>query len=126
MIELVNDARAEFDLDPLATCEALDRAAQDYAVVLEEWGELSHTGPDGSQPVDRARAAGYGRSTFVGENIASGYPNVRAVVAGWLESPGHRANILRPSYTQIGVGKSLRSAHPSPYWVQVFGAGGTC
>lgn len=126
MLAIVNEARAERGVAPLMRCEALDRAAQDYALVLEDWGNLSHTGPDGSKPVDRARAAGYGGSTFVGENIASGAGNVQAAMAGWMDSPGHRENILRPAYTQIGLGRSVEFANPSPYWVQVFGAGGTC
>lgn len=126
MLALVNEVRAERGVAPLVRCEALDRAAQDYALVLEDWGNLSHTGPDGSKPVDRALATGYGRSTVLGENIASGYPDVQAVMAGWMDSPGHRENILRPAYTQIGLGRSVEFAHPSPYWVQVFGADGTC
>jgi len=102
MLALVNEVRAERGVDPLVRCEALDRAAQDYALVLEDWGNLSHTGPDGSDIGARAQAVGYGRWNYLGENI-----------------------LLR-SFTHIGVGTSAEAASSSRYWVQVFGADGTC
>ncbi len=79
----------------------------------------SHTGRDGRGVVTRARRAGYG-GNFVGENIACGYPDAAAVVDGWMTSPGHRANILRPEFREIGVAAALDD-EGTPYWVQVFG-----
>ena len=63
----------------------------------------SHTSPEGGQPWDRAAAAGSTRRS-IGENIACGQRSAAEVVEGWMNSPGHRANILKPGFTHIGVG----------------------
>ena len=93
---------------------ALRRAAKDYALVMEQNDHFSHTGPDGSSADDRIRAAGYtGNAT--GENIAFGFTSARAVFRGWMRSPGHRRNIRRGFFNQIGFGKS------GVFWVTNFG-----
>ena len=81
---------------------------------------FSHTGRDGSTPTDRARAVGYPRG--VGENIAAGYGSVKAVMAGWLASDGHCANIMSRQYKHLGSGYSTSdSSRYGTYWVQDFG-----
>ncbi len=80
---------------------------------------FSHTGLDGRSPFDRMRDAGYSYSSAA-ENIAAGQPTPAAVVNGWMNSEGHRANILNCKLTQIGVGVA-RGGSYGIYWTQVFG-----
>ena len=82
-------------------------------------GYFEHEGHDGSQPRDRVRRAGY-RSRLTGENIAFGPESAEEVVAGWLDSPGHCANIMDARFRDIGVGIATRGKRV--YWVQNFGA----
>ena len=78
-------------------------------------GYFSHTGLDGSSPGDRARAAGFSGGG-IGENIAAGYGSPEAVMAGWMNSSGHRANILNCGYRLLGVGYAAQGNH----WTQMF------
>lgn len=80
---------------------------------------FSHTSPDGSDPGDRVTAAGYRWSTY-GENIAKGQSSPASVMDSWMNSPGHRANIVNCAFKEIGVGKQDSSG--GPVWTQVFGA----
>jgi hypothetical protein len=116
VVELTNEERAQNGLPPLKENTELNYAADQYAEQMSESGVLSHTGPDGSQPWDRAEAVGYEAQTM-GENIAAGQKTPEQVVADWMNSPGHRANILNPKYTEIGVG------YDDNFWVQNFGSG---
>jgi uncharacterized protein YkwD len=125
MIAAVNAERARAGLAPMVSCGSLNAAAQRYAEELSARGVLSHTGADGSTPASRERAAGYvaaaGQRYLHGaENIAMGYPSVAAVMAGWMGSQGHRDNILAPATNDLGMGRQ------GNWWVQNFGAGGTC
>ena len=81
---------------------------------------LQPHGSNGSDPGDRLRAAGYRTDGGWAENIASGYGNPAAVMAGWMASPGHRANILNCSLRALGVGVA-RSDGGRLYWTQDFG-----
>ena len=56
------------------------------------------------------------------ENIAAGYPTAEDVVSGWMNSPGHRANILSPKYTEVGVGVVNGEGKFGTYWAEEFGA----
>jgi uncharacterized protein YkwD len=80
---------------------------------------FSHIGVDGSTLTSRVSTTGYSWSTL-GENIARGQTEAASVVKGWMESPGHRGNILDPEFGDIGVGYAQGSS--GPYWVQVFGS----
>jgi uncharacterized protein YkwD len=82
---------------------------------------FEHRGRDGSQPKDRVRRAGY-RSRLTGENIAFGPVSAEEVVAGWLDSPGHCANIMDSRFRDIGVGLASGRKRGEIYWVQTFGA----
>ncbi|MFV9506489.1 MAG: CAP domain-containing protein, partial [Oscillochloridaceae bacterium umkhey_bin13] len=89
---------------------------------MAQRGYFSHFSPEGRDPSDRVDATGY-QWQMVGENIASGYRTPQEVVAGWMDSPGHRANILRCEFTEIGIGYFERPDDPSrmrTYWTQVF------
>jgi uncharacterized protein YkwD len=118
--ELTNRERARAGLPPLTTDALLTTAAQAHSADMVARVFYSHTSPDGSQPWDRAAAAGSHRRT-IGENIACGQRSPAEVVDGWMNSPGHRANILKPDFTHIGIG--LAGGGPAgTYWTQLFGA----
>ncbi len=127
MLDRLNALRAEAGAAPLTLCSRLSTAAGDYARVMAANNHFSHTGPDGSSPGDRVAAAGYGSNVTWGENIAAGYQSVPEVMQGWRDSPGHYANMVRTSFSHVGFGKAeLSSSTYGTYWVQNFGAGGTC
>lgn len=117
VLELVNSARADNGLPPLALNSALGQAAQAHAEDMAANDYFSHTGLDGSTVGVRATAAGYDWST-VGENIAFGATTAAQVMDLWMNSSGHRANILHSAFSEIGIGVSDGSPL---YWVQVFG-----
>ncbi|GAA1150277.1 hypothetical protein GCM10009630_55750 [Kribbella jejuensis] len=84
---------------------------------------FAHDSLDGRSPFDRMKAAGFAGGSM-GENIAVGYSSPAAVVAGWMKSPGHRANILNCGYTMIGIGYDPGQVKPdwgNGSWVQDFG-----
>lgn len=82
---------------------------------------FSHTGSNGSQPADRATAAGYSY-TMIGENIAAGYSTVASAMDTWLQSSGHCSNIMNGSYTEMGGDKLEYSGSTYyTYWTSVFG-----
>lgn len=118
-VELANDARADAGCDPLHSDSRLDAAALAHSEDMIARDYFSHTTPDGVSPWDRAKAAGYTVPT--GENIALGQPDADAVMAAWMESEGHRANILNCASNAIGMGLALDSSG-TPYWTQMFGA----
>lgn len=121
LVQLVNVERARVGLPPLAINSTLMNSAQSYAGVLASsrcWGH--YCGPIPS-PSDRARRAGYRGPFSVGENIAYGVNSPEAVFALWMNSYGHRANILNPNWTEIGVGVAWNNS--TTHWTQTFGAG---
>jgi uncharacterized protein YkwD len=120
MLGLVNAERAKAGLNPMSLCAPLSRAAQSYAQTMSNQKWFDHTGPDGSTLTSRTRAAGYSGSSLA-ENIARGHTSVTAVMQGWMASAGHRANIMNPKLTHLGVGWAAGN-----YWVQDFGSGGAC
>lgn len=114
----VNEERAEVGAAPLTRSAKLDAAAAEHAADMVDEGYFSHTGSDGSSVADRATAQGYSWST-VGENIAYGLSDADGVMDLWMNSTGHRTNILNPAFTEIGIALDNRGV---PYWVQVFAA----
>ena len=100
---LTNEARTEEALNPLTQSEVLERAAQLKADDMAAKGYFSHTGPDGSQPWKWFSQVRY-RYEYAGENLAVNFDESEDVVDAWLNSPTHRANILKGSFTEIGVG----------------------
>ncbi|MFC9129926.1 CAP domain-containing protein [Streptomyces sp. NPDC057099] len=118
--DLTNRERARAGLPPLAVDPLLTAAAQAHSADMVARAFYSHTGPDGSRPWDRAAAAGSARRS-IGENIACGQRSPADVVEGWMDSPGHRANILKPDFTHIGIGFA-GGGRAGTYWTQLFGA----
>ncbi|MBA2947966.1 CAP domain-containing protein [Streptomyces himalayensis] len=119
VIALTNTERARAGLTPLSGDPHLTAAAQGHSADMVARAFYSHTSPDGSEPWDRAAAAGCTRRS-IGENIACGQRSPAEVVDGWMNSPGHRANILKPGFTHIGVGFAGGGA-AGTYWTQLFG-----
>ena len=122
VMELTNLERQKAGLGPLALSSELSGAAQEYSQVLASTGCFEHTCGAVPNFADRAGQAGYTGWTALAENIAAGYPSAEAVVSGWMNSPGHRANILSPKYTEIGVGMVDGGGKFGTYWAEEFGA----
>jgi uncharacterized protein YkwD len=122
VIDLVNVERASNGLGPLAYNENLTVSAQEYARSMADGNFFAHTAPDGSTMVERAESAGYAAWTFLGENLAGGQQTPDRVVASWMKSPGHRANILSPDATEVGVGHTFKDGTRfGHYWALEFG-----
>lgn len=119
VVALTNAERGRAGLPPLATDPLLTAAAQAHCADMVARDFYDHTSPDGSQPWDRARAAGSRRRT-IGENIACGQRSPAEVVDGWMHSPGHRANILQRDFSHIGIGFT-GGGRAGTYWAQLFG-----
>ena len=117
VVRLVNEERAKEGLSPLTVDASAAQAAQ---VRAEELVELyDHTRPDGSSCFTALDQAG-GSYWTAGENIAVGYSSPASVVESWMNSPGHRANILSSSFTKIGVGYFHTDSGYRDYWTQMF------
>lgn len=115
VVALVNAARADAGCGALRVDDRLTAAAQGHSDDMAAKGYFSHTSLDGRSFADRVRAAGYPDPG--GENIAQGQRSARAVHEAWMNSEGHRANILNCSFTAIGVG-----LHADTWtWTQNFG-----
>lgn len=119
VVTLTNAERTGAGLAPLAVDPTLTSAAQAHSDDMVARDFYAHTTPEGRQPWDRAATAG---STHrgIGENIACGQRSPAEVVLGWMNSPGHRANILKPDFTHIGIGHATGSL-VGTYWTQLFG-----
>ncbi|MFF9818236.1 CAP domain-containing protein [Streptomyces sp. NPDC014006] len=117
VLRLVNEERAKAGLAPLAANSALTGLAENFSDDMAARGFFDHTDPDGHTPWDRAAKAGI--TGLGGENIARGQADPAAVVAAWMDSPGHRANILNPDFKTLGVGVHLGAG--GPWWTQDFG-----
>ncbi|WP_149550271.1 CAP domain-containing protein [Streptomyces marokkonensis] len=119
VVDLTNRERAGAGLPQLSRDPLLTAAAQAHSADMAARDFYSHTAPDGSGPGDRAAAAGSVRRT-IGENIACGQRSAAEVVRGWMNSPGHRANILKADFTHLGVGFA-GGGRSGTYWTQLFG-----
>jgi uncharacterized protein YkwD len=117
---LTNAERAAVGCGELRTDERLRTAARGHSRDMADNDYFSHTGLDGSSPTDRARAAGY--EGGVAENIAMGYRTPEDVMRGWMNSDGHRHNLLNCNHRVIGVGLAYDSRGRA-YWTQKFGRG---
>ena len=115
VVRLVNEIRKQNGLSPLTQDWELSRVARYKSQDMRDKGYFSHTSPTYGTPFQMIRAFGLSYRT-AGENIARGYSTPQAVVNGWMNSSGHRANILNASFTKIGVGY-VANGH---YWTQMF------
>lgn len=118
LLRLHNAARAESKLPPLTIDDACQRAAQKHAAWMAARQRMSHIGDGDSSFWERLKDEGYcGRSG--GENIAVGYSSPQDVFSGWMNSPGHRRNILGSHWKHVGFG-SAESSNGRRYWCAVF------
>jgi uncharacterized protein YkwD len=117
VLRLVNEERAKVGCSPVAANSALTGLAEAFSADMAARGFFDHTDPDGASPWDRAAKAGI--TGLGGENIARGQADAAAVMDAWMNSPGHRANILNCDFKTLGVGVHYGSG--GPWWTQDFG-----
>ncbi|MEV4709965.1 CAP domain-containing protein [Micromonospora sp. NPDC049374] len=118
VVALVNAERAKAGCGALSIDDKLMTAAQRHSQDQADHRNMSHTGSDGSDPGDRIDRVDYAWRTY-GENVAWNQRTPAAVMDAWMNSDGHRANILNCAFTEIGVGVASSNG---PYWTQVFAA----
>ena len=118
VLTLINQKRAEAGAGPLIMADALEDVAEQRAAELAVL--FSHTRPDGTDCFTAADGTGLSYRA-AGENIASGYPNAASVVEGWMNSTGHRENILDTRFSHIGIG--CFEYNGTRHWVQFFMGG---
>jgi uncharacterized protein YkwD len=102
VLAAINAVRAEAGVSPLALDERVSLAAEDRMREMEEQGYWAHEGPGGESPFRWLAHRSY-RFLRAGENLARGFETSEVMIEAWLESPGHRANLLSPNFTSIGV-----------------------
>jgi uncharacterized protein YkwD len=124
VLRFTNDFRLQNNLQPLVYNDRLSTAAFTQSQNMAVQDFFAHEGLDGSTPQTRGTTAGY--QGGVGENIAAGFTTPRSVVDAWINSPGHRANLLNPSYKDIGIGfydypNDTGKSNYNYYWTQDFG-----
>ncbi|MGW2630083.1 CAP domain-containing protein [Streptomyces chattanoogensis] len=117
VLSLVNQERAQAGCSPVTASRQLAGLARSFSDDMAERGFFDHTDPDGDTPWDRAREEGI--DNLGGENIARGQANAQSVMDSWMDSPGHRANILNCEYKTLGVGTHFGPG--GPWWTQDFG-----
>ena len=119
VLELVNAERAKHGLSSLSWDNRLADVARAHSRDMAARNFFAHNNPDGKTPFDRIKAAGinYGSA---GENIATGQKTPEEVVDAWMNSEGHRANILNASYKKLGVGYVTANRGYKTYWTQNF------
>ena len=115
VVRLVNVERTKRGLSPLSHNWQLSRVARYKSLDMKQNGYFSHTSPTYGSPFQMMKSFGITYRT-AGENIAKGQTTPAAVVSGWMNSSGHRANILNSSFTEIGVGYVAEGN----YWTQMF------
>jgi uncharacterized protein YkwD len=130
VLALVNQARSQArwcgaepfqPAKPLALDSRLTQAAAVHAAAMAQGSFMEHEGRDGSTPAGRVSAAGYNWRS-VGENIAMGQTTPEQVVAEWVKSPEHCANIMEPRFTQMGIAYAFeKKSEGGVYWAQTFG-----
>ncbi|MFF0474884.1 CAP domain-containing protein [Streptomyces sp. NPDC004284] len=118
VVALANAEREKAGCEPLRSEDRLRAAAQGHADDMAERDYYEHHSPEGRDAGDRMSGAGYAWSAW-GENIHRGPKTPARAMEDWMDSPGHRANILNCSFKDIGVGVTL--AANGPWWVQDFG-----
>jgi uncharacterized protein YkwD len=122
VLDLVNAERAKENLNPLEWNGKLAHAAFNHAADMASRHYFSHYSLEGESLIDRLDAVGYDDYRTAGENIAQGQTTPAIVVDDWMNSSGHRANIMSTAFTEIGIGYKKSATSGTLYWVQDFGA----
>ncbi len=118
VIKLVNQARVNAGLQPFTANWELSRVARYKSQDMANKGYFDHTSPTYGSPFTMMQNFGI-KFTAAGENIAMGQRTAQEVMNSWMNSPGHRGNILNPSFNQIGVGLA-KNSNGMCYWTQQF------
>jgi uncharacterized protein YkwD len=124
ILNLINGAREAAGLSPMSISPTLTGSAEKHSNDMATNGFTGHTGSDGSTPESRIRTTGYfdlGTGLSAAENVASGYQTADAVFTGWMNSPGHRANIMNPDFVVVGMAVKYDD-DGMPYYTQNFGS----
>lgn len=116
VVHLVNVQRVKAGCDPLTVDDRLAKAAEEHSTDMAERNYFDHTTPEGLTFRDRILHAGYANPQTA-ENLARGQRDAEQVMDSWMDSPGHRANILNCDLTRVGVGLDENGM----YWTQDFG-----
>ncbi|MBP2328301.1 uncharacterized protein YkwD [Kibdelosporangium banguiense] len=123
VVRLTNAERQKAGCAPLTAVSQLNLAAQRHSEDMATRNFVGHTGSDGSTMVTRVERVGYTGWRSLAENVAAGQQTAAAVVAGWMNSSGHRANILNCGLRDIGVGYATNpNSTYGVYWTQNFGS----
>ena len=129
ILELINEERAAAGLNSVYLSERLDAAADLHSKQMAEQDFFDHINPvTASTPEARAIAEGY-QYIELGENIGSGFSTPESIMEAWINSAKHRANILDPNFTHLGLGyyyleNDTGNINDRTYWTQLFGRGG--
>jgi len=118
VLALVNKVRQENGLNAVTWAEDVAKVARAHSSDMINRGFFSHTNPDGLSPFDRLKNSGISYRT-ASENIAYGQRTAQAVMDAWMNSSGHRANILNKNVKEIGVG-AVKNSNGTVYWTQMF------
>jgi uncharacterized YkwD family protein len=118
ILKLVNEERAKNGLNPLQLSSKVSSVAREKSEDMRDGSYFGHQSPTYGSPSDMLKQFGVSYP-MVGENIAAGQPTAKAVMDGWMASEGHRANILNPDFTHIGIGYTSGGSYGS-YWTQMF------
>jgi hypothetical protein len=121
--ELTNDRRKEASLNTLTSNPILDLAAQKKAEDMATKSYFAHTSPEGRTPWSWLSEAGY-KFVYAGENLAVNFYDSEDVTDAWMDSPGHRANILKEGYTEVGTGvaRGMYKGREAIFVAQFYGA----
>ncbi|WP_329349286.1 CAP domain-containing protein [Streptomyces sp. NBC_01261] len=117
VLKLVNEQRALVGCSPVAANSSLTTLAENFSQQMADQDFFDHTDPSGATPWDRAEKLGI--TNLGGENIARGQADAAAVMDAWMNSPGHKANILNCDFKTLGVGVHFGTG--GPWWTQDFG-----
>ena len=122
VIRYTNRMRRRNGLDTLKKSQLLTKAAQAHVDDMDAVGRyLGHESSDGRELRDRINQVGYEWS-YIAENAASGQGSAKDVVKSWMNSTGHRANLLNKEISEIGVGYAIDDQSGATYWIQKFAA----
>lgn len=117
VLNLVNKERRSRGLSELKMNWQLSRVARTKSEDMRDSGYFSHTSPTYGTPFEMMKKFNI-KYSYAGENIARGQTTAASVMNGWMNSEGHRANILNAKYTEIGIGYC--TGKNGPYWTQMF------
>jgi len=122
LVDYTNQERAEYNTAPLSTNEKLEQAAILKAQDMAKKGYFAHTSPEGLSPWYWFVQAGY-NFTYAGENLAVNFSDSQDVIDAWMNSPGHRENILNGKFTEIGIAtaQGTYKGMDAVFVVQMFG-----